>query len=51
VVACARARSKNIGAFFALEWGISWNAPLPSGGNALGNQVTLTISLSLVAED
>ena len=32
------------------EWGINWNAPLPSGGNALGNEVTLTISLSLVAE-
>ena len=33
------------------EWGIDWNAPLPSGGKALGNEVTLTISLSLVAED
>jgi polyisoprenoid-binding protein YceI len=32
------------------EWGIVWNAPLPSGGNALGNHVTLTISLSLVEE-
>jgi polyisoprenoid-binding protein YceI len=32
------------------EWGINWNAPLPSGGNALGNEVTLTISLSLLAE-
>jgi polyisoprenoid-binding protein YceI len=32
------------------DWGMSWNAPLPSGGNALGNEVTLTISLSLVAE-
>jgi polyisoprenoid-binding protein YceI len=32
------------------EWGINWNAPLPSGGNALGNEVTLTISLSLVEE-
>ena len=32
------------------EWGIDWNAPLPSGGNALGNEVTLTISLSLVEE-
>ena len=32
------------------EWGISWNAPLPGGGNALGNAVTLTISLSLVEE-
>ena len=32
------------------EWGMNWNAPLPSGGNALGNEVTLTISLSLVQE-
>jgi polyisoprenoid-binding protein YceI len=32
------------------EWGMNWNAPLPSGGNALGTEVTLTISLSLVAE-
>jgi polyisoprenoid-binding protein YceI len=32
------------------EWGLNWNAPLPSGGNALGNEVTLTISLSLVEE-
>jgi polyisoprenoid-binding protein YceI len=32
------------------QWGINWNAPLPSGGNALANEVTLSISLSLVAE-
>ena len=32
------------------QWGINWNAPLPSGGSALGNEVTLTISLSLVEE-
>lgn len=32
------------------EWGVDWNAPLPSGGNALENEVTLTISLSLLAE-
>jgi polyisoprenoid-binding protein YceI len=32
------------------EWGMNWNAPLPSGGNALGTEVTLTISLSLVEE-
>jgi polyisoprenoid-binding protein YceI len=32
------------------EWGINWNAPLPSGGNALGTDVTLTISLSLVEQ-
>jgi polyisoprenoid-binding protein YceI len=27
-----------------------WNAPLPSGGKALANEVTLTIDLSLVAQ-
>jgi polyisoprenoid-binding protein YceI len=32
------------------EWGMNWNAPLPSGCDALGNDVTLTIALSLVAE-
>ena len=32
------------------EWGINWNAPLPSGGDALGNEVALAISLSLVEE-
>jgi polyisoprenoid-binding protein YceI len=32
------------------QWGMHWNAPLPSGGNALGTELTLTISLSLVAE-
>jgi len=32
------------------EWGINWNAPLPSGGSALGHEVTLSISLSLVEE-
>jgi polyisoprenoid-binding protein YceI len=32
------------------DWGMTWNAPLPSGGNALGTDVTLTISLSLVAD-
>jgi polyisoprenoid-binding protein YceI len=26
-----------------------WNAPLPSGGNALANEVTLTVDASLVA--
>jgi YceI-like domain len=29
------------------EWGINWNAPLLSDGNALGNDRTLTISLLL----
>jgi polyisoprenoid-binding protein YceI len=32
------------------DWGIDWNAPLPLGGKALGDEVTLAISLSLVAE-
>ena len=32
------------------EWGMNWNAALPSGGNALGNEVALTISLSLVEQ-
>ena len=32
------------------EWGMNWNAPLPSGGKALGTEITLAISLSLVGE-
>jgi polyisoprenoid-binding protein YceI len=28
---------------------MKWNMPLPSGGNALANEVTLTVDLSLVA--
>jgi polyisoprenoid-binding protein YceI len=32
------------------DYGMNWNAPLPAGGNALGNDVTLTISLSLVED-
>jgi polyisoprenoid-binding protein YceI len=27
------------------EYGVSWNAPLPKGGNALGNDVTLNVEL------
>ena len=27
---------------------MTWNAPLPSGGNALANEVTLTVDVSLV---
>ena len=27
---------------------MNWNAPLPSGGNALANEVTLTVDVSLV---
>ena len=33
------------------EFDMNWNAPLPSGGNALANEVTLTVELSLVAQD
>jgi polyisoprenoid-binding protein YceI len=32
------------------QWGMNWNAPLPSGGKALGTEVALAISLSLVGE-
>jgi hypothetical protein len=27
---------------------MNWNAPLPNGGNALANDVTLTVDLSLL---
>ena len=30
------------------EFGLNWNMPLPSGGNALGNHVTLTVDIALV---
>jgi polyisoprenoid-binding protein YceI len=30
------------------EFGLNWNAPLPKGGFALGNDVTLVIALELV---
>ncbi|RKQ84943.1 polyisoprenoid-binding protein YceI [Solirubrobacter pauli] len=32
------------------EFGLTWNAPLPSGGKALANEVTLTIELALVEQ-
>jgi polyisoprenoid-binding protein YceI len=32
------------------DFGISWNAPLPKGGNALADDVTLTIDAALVAQ-
>ena len=32
------------------EWGMNWNLALPSGGNAVGNDVTLTIELSLIEQ-
>jgi polyisoprenoid-binding protein YceI len=33
------------------EFGINWNAPLPSGGKALADEVKLTAGLQLVQED
>jgi polyisoprenoid-binding protein YceI len=32
------------------KWGIDWNMALPSGGNVLANEVTLTVDLSLVEQ-
>jgi len=32
------------------EFDMNWNAPLPSGGNALANQVTITVDLSLTEQ-
>ena len=32
------------------EFGLTWNAPLPAGGNALDHDVTLNIELNLVKE-
>ena len=29
---------------------MNWNMPLPSGGKALANEVTLTVELSLVEQ-
>ena len=31
-------------------FGLNWNMPLPTGGNALGNDVTLTVDLALVQQ-
>ena len=33
------------------EFGLEWNAPLPKGGFALGNDVTLLVRLELVPEE
>jgi polyisoprenoid-binding protein YceI len=30
------------------EYGVSWNAPLPNGGNAVGDDVTISVDLQLV---
>jgi polyisoprenoid-binding protein YceI len=32
------------------QWEMNWNAPLPSGGKALANEVTLTVDISLVEQ-
>jgi polyisoprenoid-binding protein YceI len=32
------------------QWDMNWNMPLPSGGNVLENDVTLTVDLSLVEQ-
>jgi polyisoprenoid-binding protein YceI len=32
-------------------YGVSWNAELPSGGNAVGDEVTVTVHLELIQED
>ena len=32
------------------QWQMNWNLPLPSGGNVLANDVTLTVELSLVEQ-
>ena len=33
------------------EFGLNWNAPVPSGGVAVGNEVTLTVHLELAEEE
>ena len=30
------------------DFGVSWNAPIPSGGNALADDVTITVELQLI---
>jgi polyisoprenoid-binding protein YceI len=32
------------------QWGIEWNMALPTGGNVLANDVTLTVELALVEQ-
>src|SRR3954451_323946 len=32
------------------QWQMNWNMPLPAGGNALANEVTLTVDLSLTEQ-
>jgi len=33
------------------QFDMNWNLPLPSGGNALANEVTITVELSLVEQE
>jgi len=32
------------------EWGLTWNAPLPKGGDVLDNQVEITVHLELIKD-
>jgi polyisoprenoid-binding protein YceI len=32
------------------QWDMNWNMPLPNGGNALANDVTITVELSLTEQ-
>ncbi len=32
------------------QWDMNWNLPLPSGGKALANEVTLTVDVALVEQ-
>jgi polyisoprenoid-binding protein YceI len=32
------------------QWDMNWNMPLPSGGKALANEVTLTVDISLTEQ-
>jgi polyisoprenoid-binding protein YceI len=32
------------------DWGLNWQAPLPGGGDALGNDVTLSVQAELVRQ-
>ena len=32
------------------DWGMTWNMALPTGGNVLANDVTLTVDLSLIEQ-
>jgi polyisoprenoid-binding protein YceI len=32
------------------QWEMNWNAPLPSGGKALANEVTLTVDIALLEQ-